>query len=216
MLLRWIFIFLLLPCTAISPAPPSAQWQLVKTEANISIYRHDRSDGLVEIRAQMLAPTRYSTFLNLLEDSDNVPNWVDNVSRTRVLKQISASENIVHTHFNATWPVKDRDMVTYSRYFLADGAFILQINDAEHELPKQSKTIRITQLSAQWTLKKLTNNTTHIEYTAFANPGGKLPTWLVNQLAIDSALNTFKGLKRELKRVQATDQYADKHAELDR
>lgn len=178
-------------------------WTFIKTEQGITIEKRDHQDGLIEIRAQMLFPTRYSAFLLLLEDSDNIPNWIDNASHSRVLQQISSNENIVYTQFAAPWPAKDRDMVTYSRYQIVDGAFELLIKDASDYLPQNPDYIRITAVRARWVLEKLTNGQTHIEYTAFANPGGALPDWLANQLSVDSALATFIGLKRELPDYQA-------------
>ena len=73
----------------------------------------------------MQVETSYSGFLLLLEDSDNVPNWIDNVSHSEVLMQISANENIVYTQFKAPWPARDRDMVTYSKYEVEEGQFTL-------------------------------------------------------------------------------------------
>ncbi|WP_434340395.1 START domain-containing protein [Motilimonas cestriensis] len=188
--------------SCITLATPQGSWQLVKSEQDITLYSRKHSDGLVEIRAQMFTPTSYSAFLNLLEDTQHVPNWLESVTRIRVLAQISPTENKVHTIFKAPWPAKDRDMVTYSRYFFDQGAFKLQISDASDTLPKQAGYTRITKVSGMWTLQRLNNGTTHIEYLAFADPGGALPKWLVNKLSIDSVFNTFIGLRRELVKYQ--------------
>ncbi|PMJ92946.1 START domain-containing protein [Vibrio sp. 10N.261.55.A7] len=183
-------------------ASPNSHWQFVKTEDQITLHTRPHSDGLIEIRAQMFIPTSYSAFLLLLEDSKRVPKWIDNVSKSQVLRQISPNENIVYTEFKAPWPALDRDMVTYSRYYFEEAAFILLIKDAPDMLAEQSGYIRITDVKAQWKLEKLTNGITHLEYVAFANPGGVLPDWLVNKLAINSALKTFQGLREEIKSYQ--------------
>lgn len=150
----------------------------------------------------MQTPTSYSGFLLLLEDSDNVPNWIDNVSASQVLMQISETENIVYTQFKAPWPARNRDMVTYSQYSVEDGQFVLSIKDASNYLAKESGYIRIYDVDALWTLQPLTNGNTYITYTAYANAGGILPNWLMNKLSIGSALSTFKGLKEQLPKYQ--------------
>ncbi|WP_295891981.1 START domain-containing protein [uncultured Vibrio sp.] len=183
-------------------ASPGLHWQFVKTEDGITLHTRPHSDGLIEIRAQMFITTSYSAFLLLLEDSEHVPKWIDNVSKSQVLRQISPTENIVYTEFKAPWPALDRDMVTYSRYYFEEGAFILFIKDAPNMLTEQTGYIRITDVKAQWKLEKLTNGITHIEYVAFANPAGVLPDWLVNKLALNSALKTFQGLRAEIKPYQ--------------
>ncbi|KJY70068.1 hypothetical protein TW78_17645 [Vibrio coralliilyticus] len=182
---------------------PIQPWQFDSIDNGISIYIREHTDGLVEVRAEMFAPTSYGAFLTLLEDSDNVPNWIDNVSHSRVLRQISETENIVYTQFAAPWPAKDRDMVTYSKFVIDDASFTLRIKDApSNTLAEQEDYIRITRVKATWTLQKLTNGTTHIEYIAFADPGGALPDWLANDLAKESARNTFEGLRQQLPHYQ--------------
>ncbi|MEZ8814248.1 hypothetical protein AB6E02_02260 [Vibrio cyclitrophicus] len=171
-------------CT-LSTLTYAAPWQFVKSEDGIVIDKRPHSEGLVEIRAKMQTPTSYSGFLLLLEDSDNVPNWIDNVSESQVLMQISETENIV-----------------YSQYSVEDGQFVLSIKDASNYLAKESGYIRIYDVDALWTLQPLTNGNTYITYTAYANAGGILPNWLMNKLSIGSALSTFKGLKEQLPKYQ--------------
>ncbi|MGC9461379.1 START domain-containing protein [Vibrio genomosp. F10] len=196
-----MFVLLLigsLLLAAPSVASPLVAWQFVKTEDGITLHSRPHTNGLVEIRAQMFITTRYSSFLLLLEDTEHVPNWIDNVKKSQVLKQISPTENAVYTQFQAPWPARDRDMVTYSRYYFDHGAFFLLIKDAPSMLAKQPNYIRISDVKALWKLEKLSNGTTHIEYVAFANPSGVLPHWLINKLSINSALKTFQGLRNEI------------------
>ncbi|MCE2596926.1 START domain-containing protein [Motilimonas cestriensis] len=200
-MLRYCALLALL-FSSVTLSAPQRDWQLVKSEQDITLHSRKHSDGLIEIRAQMFTPTSYSAFINLLEDTQHVPNWIKSVTGIRVLTQISPTENKVHTIFNAPWPAKDRDMVTNSRYFFDQGAFKLHISDASNTLPTQDGYIRITKVSGEWTLQQLSNGTTHIEYLAFADPGGALPKWLVNKLSIDSVFNTFIGLRRELAKYQ--------------
>lgn len=178
-------------------------WQLDSDNDGITIYSHEHKDGLVEIRAQMFTPTSSYAFLTLLEDSDNVPNWIDNVSHSRVLSQISATENIVYTQFTAPWPARDRDMVTYSKYWVDELGVTIKIKDAPNStLAEQNGYIRIRSVDASWTLQKLTNGTTLIEYKAFADPGGLLPNWLINKLSKQSARSTFNNLREQLPKYQ--------------
>ncbi|NOH78721.1 hypothetical protein F0231_03090 [Vibrio sp. RE86] len=174
-------------------------WQFDSDRNGISIFTREHKDGLVEIRAQMFATTSYSAFLTLLEDSENIPNWIDNASHSRVLTQISPTENIVYTQFTAPWPARDRDMVTYSTYAVDELGLTLTIKDAPvTALAEQEGYIRIKKVDASWTLQTLTNGSTFIEYTAYADPGGFLPNWLKNKLSKQSAQTTFENLRDQL------------------
>ncbi|NHI01926.1 START domain-containing protein [Oceanimonas sp. MB9] len=204
MLARWLLTLSLV--AVFSGAADDSQpqrWEMAKNQDGITIHTRHHRDGLVEIRAQMFVTTRYGAFMALLEDSANIPNWIDNVSSSRVLEQISPNENIVYTRFRAPWPVQDRDMVTYSRFDQPPGALVLTIEGASHAYPRQPGYIRIKAVKATWTLAKLTNGLTHIEYIAFADPGGNLPDWMTNKLSVTSAFNTFRGLRAQLPEYQS-------------
>ncbi|ELA9458527.1 MULTISPECIES: START domain-containing protein [Vibrio] len=192
-------------------ASANENWQFESDKNGITIYSREHSDGLVEIRARMFTPTSYGAFLTLLEDSDNIPNWIDNASHSRVLNQISATENIVYTQFKAPWPAKNRDMVTYSKYWVDELGFTIEIKSApDSYLAEQNGYVRIRSVDATWELQKLTNNTTLVEYKAFADPGGLLPNWLINKLSKESAWATFGNLRKELPEYQ---QYS--HPQID-
>ncbi|WJG28177.1 START domain-containing protein [Vibrio furnissii] len=182
-------------------APPIA-WHIAKRDNGITIQTRKHSDGLVEIRAQMLVPTTYAAFMSLLENSSNLPNWIDHVASSRVLKKISDHEHIVYTRFSAPWPARDRDMVTYSQFQQFPGSLVLTIEDASDQYPEKEGFVRIKAVKATWVLEKLTNGMTHIDYTAFADPGGMLPNWLANKLSVSSAFNTFEALREQLPKYQ--------------
>lgn len=192
----WLLGFSMLPANGQSSLK---SWQFYKQEDGIQISQFEHQDGLIEIRAVMNVSSSLSGFLYLLQDVKNAPQWLDNVFRTQVLEQISARKNIVYTQFSAPWPAKDRDMVTYS-YFFQNSAddFHLVIEDASSFLPQQNGYLRITKVQATWTLQKIESGKVSITYTAFADPGGALPDWLVNNLARKGAMNTFKALKVRL------------------
>ncbi|ENP8373869.1 START domain-containing protein [Vibrio alginolyticus] len=192
-------------------ASANENWQFESDKNGITSYSREHSDGLVEIRARMFTPTSYGAFLTLLEDSDNIPNWIDNASHSRVLNQISATENIVYTQFKAPWPAKNRDMVTYSKYWVDELGFTIEIKSApDSYLAEQNGYVRIRSVDATWELQKLTNDTTLVEYKAFADPGGLLPNWLINKLSKESAWATFSNLRKELPEYQ---QYS--HPQID-
>ena len=201
--LRIITLMAAVLISATVAAKVNNDWQLDSDNDGITVYSREHKDGLVEIRALMFTPTSYGAFLTLLEDSNNVPNWIDNASHSRVINQISTTENIVYTQFTAPWPAKDRDMVTYSKYWLDELGFTITIKDAPYStLAEQSGYIRIRSVDASWVLQKLTNDTTLIEYKAFADPGGRLPDWLINDLSKKSARATFYNLREQLPKYQ--------------
>ncbi|WP_338165905.1 START domain-containing protein [Vibrio sp. 10N] len=179
-------------------APSGKPWLVSYNQDAVTLYKREHHTGLIEIRVHADVSTTFAAFLRLFEDTANVPNWLHNVDQTKVLAQLSSNENIVYTTFAAPWPAKNRDMVTYSRYYQTGRRFVLEISDASDYLAQQPDYIRIEKVRSRWELTKLTENQVFVVYTAFADVGGALPDWLANQLTIEGAIETFKGLKREI------------------
>lgn len=186
-------LILLIPCRVLAD---EQLWELWKSEADIEVFQRKQVNGLVEVKAKMRINTRISAFIALLNDTENISLWLDRVESSSVLKQIAINENIVYSSFAAPWPAKDRDMITYSHYWQeSNGTFVLEISDLSSYLPQKDNYLRITNVSASWTLIPLKNSEVMITYQAFADPGGKLPLWLINHLALSSIYNTFAGLR---------------------
>lgn len=188
----------LMPSPIVHAAPSGKPWLVSYNQDAVTLYKREHQSGLIEIRVHADVTTTFSAFLRLFEDTNNVPNWLHNVNQTKVLAQLSPNENVVYTTFAAPWPAKNRDMVTYSRYYQTGKRFVLEISDASDYLAPQPDYIRIDKVRSRWELTKLEDNQVFVVYTAFADVGGALPDWLANQLTIEGAIETFKGLKREI------------------
>ncbi|SFC44669.1 START domain-containing protein [Pseudoalteromonas denitrificans DSM 6059] len=179
-------------------------WALHKNKSGIKIYQKKHSTGLVEIKAKMELKSNINDFRALLEDTKNAYKWLDNVVSVKVLKRLSETENLVYSEFEAPWPVNNRDMFIHSKYqYNADGSLVIKMKTAEPNLikgfKKNKENVLITEVIAHWQLTPLTPQRLEIIYIAYANPGGVLPNWLINQVALSGAYNTFEKLRLQLR-----------------
>ncbi len=173
-------------------------WLLVKNQSGISVYERMTPSGYIEIKAQMQLKSDQAHFIALLNDTKNVPMWFDRATKVTVLNKSSESEYIVHTQFDLTWPVKNRDMVTYSNYeIMADGSLKIWIEDSDYLKPI-ANYVRIRDVKAHWLLEDIAENKMQITYQAYADPQGDIPQWLSNSMTTNSVFKTFKNLRKQL------------------
>lgn len=180
-------------------------WKWVSSKQGVDLFQQETESGLVKIKAHMVSTGTPSAFIALLHDTENAPLWIARVVKVEVLAQPSEHEFIVYTQFSAPWPLKNRDMLTYSNYYTqADGSFAFDITD-QHQLLKgyqnqrmSDQTVRIKDVRAHWQVKALSDNTIEIEYYAFADPNGIAPNWLVNKMVLKSAQKTFVNIRSRL------------------
>lgn len=176
------------------------EWRQVKIKQGIEVYQQKLPDGLLKLRAYTVTSGCLSAFEALLLDTQNADQWLSNVKRVEVLATPSPDEHIVYTQFNAPWPIKNRDMVTYSRiYRTAKTQLQIGIQAAPDTYAKRDAYVRIEHVAASWVINQLSQNEISIEYQAIADPAGKIPLWLGNSVAKSNVFNTFKKMRERLR-----------------
>jgi len=181
------------------PLSADNQWKLRRNQDDIKVYSRSSANGYDEVRATTRVKTTVSAFIALLHDTAHVPDWMESVSGVTVIQVTGQRSNLVHTRFQAPWPVANRDMVTFSEYRQPTPCSLeLTISDRQDAIPKMDGYIRITDVWARWTLAMQPNDDVEIDYQAHANTSGNLPRWMANQASLHAAFKTFQALRIEL------------------
>jgi hypothetical protein len=66
--------------------------------------------------------------------------------------------------------------------------------------PPVEGRVRMPQLVATWTLKPVTADVTQATYEVLADPGGSIPSWLVNATAKKMPFETLRHLRMQVGR----------------
>lgn len=204
-LLQKCMIFSLLCFATNVCSQPS--WQLYESKQGVSVYFQRLTDDTLKMKAETVVNNvTAEDLVALLSDTDTAPSWIENITKVTLLKSLSPSENLVYSYIDSPWPVSNRDVITYSCYTRVSSLQTqLSIHARPDFLPKTKGVIRISTLNATWLLTQQAENL-HISYQVYALPGGKIPTWLNNRVALKSTLKTLINLAETL----ATKQYTAK------
>jgi hypothetical protein len=175
-----------------------SDWQFKKTENGISVYTKDlENSNLKELKAIFQVKSSLSSIVALLIDSEAFPQWAYRCGQCSTLKKISEQEFIRYQTVVAPWPVDDRDFVVkvkVSQNPITKVVFQHVTNNPGF-IPKVNGKERITVFKALWILTPLKNNTVNVEYQLMVDPGGNIPTWLVNFSATDGPLKNAQIIK---------------------
>ena len=84
---------------SISAFANSSEWQTYKQQDGINVTYKTHQNGIIEINASVLVKNaKADDFMALLSDTDNAPNWLENVKSVTLMERLSPSETLVHTH----------------------------------------------------------------------------------------------------------------------
>ncbi|MCC9661130.1 MULTISPECIES: START domain-containing protein [Pseudoalteromonas] len=196
---RWLFIGLAwFSCSTV--ATP-IEWHTYKQQEGIKVTYQKHDSGIIEINASVVVEdTKADDFMALLSDTDNAPNWLENVQSVTLIERLSPAETLVYTRFNSPWPVSDRDLVSYSCYHtLSDNKTELKITSQPYVKPLVKGVVRIKELTAYWRLEQQQNNLL-ITHQAYADPSGAIPHWLSNKVSLKSVFKSLQALREQLKK----------------
>lgn len=174
----------------------AVDWKLEKQKSDVIIYSHKTESGYKEILVETIVKAKPGALIALLDDIAFSSNWIHNCIEVKIIKEVSATERLVNTFFAAPWPVKDRDMVTFSKTTIRNNIVEIKIFDRAQTTPINPKYVRMQNMHGVWQATPLGNGKSKITYTGGGNPGGNLPTFIANKELITSMFKTFQNLNK--------------------
>jgi hypothetical protein len=171
-------------------------WKLEKNKNNVSIYSKQTDSGFKEIRVKTIVEAYPHSLVALLNDVEFSSNWIHNCIEVKILSQTSSTERLINSFFTAPWPLKNRDMVFYSKTTFTHNSVQIEISDRGDTTPLNPKYVRMQNMNGLWQASELENGKSEITYTGSGNPGGNIPVFIGNKELITSLFETFQNLKK--------------------
>ena len=175
-------------------------WKTWKQTHNIHVaYYKSNNSPLIEIKVNAIMQSSLSGFLLFIQDTKNMPIWLDNAESSKVLEHISAQENIFVVNFKSFWPVSERYMIINSRHWQNDDLSVeIQVEDIDDKIYLQNNMIKIEVIKAHWLIEPADNGNINVTYTVIADPKGIIPRWIVKRISLNSLWNTMHDMSEQL------------------
>ena len=176
-------------------------WELRRNENGITIYSR-RLNNIVELHLLTEFNTSEDNLVAELEDIPNYVNWVYGNKRSGIIKKVNEHDFIYFTEAHLPWPIADRDLVIELTITPATATTPLTIiaKSIEGVLPPKPHFIRIPYSVATWHVTPEGSNKIRIDYTFSLDPGGSIPSWLVNMTIATGPYKSFLTLEDILKK----------------
>ncbi|MCA6128836.1 hypothetical protein AI19_04720 [Thalassolituus oleivorans 4BN06-13] len=168
-------------------------------ENDIRIFTgHVEGSDTLAFKAITHVTGRLTAGVALLQDAQRTKDWVFNCKIMEEIELISDTQGIYYMITNMPWPVKDRDSITETRVSQDQESLVVRVDmKARNDVfPSNDDFIRIKEMSGYWLFTPIEGNQIEVVYEAHADPGGGLPSWLVNSFLVDAPLNTLRGFRQ--------------------
>lgn len=201
-MLKKIFMAVLL-AIAFVPAFAQTQWQLRTEKDGIKVYSSDVPDS--KIKAIKVIGEFYATPSQLaavVMDVNTATDWVYHLKSSTLIKKVSSNEIYYYAEVSLPWPAANRDFVAHLTVTQNPQTKAITINGpaVPGYVPVKKGMVRIDNSVGKWIITPIGQNQVRVEYSIHVDPGGSLPSWLVNMFADEAPVQIFKNLKNELQK----------------
>lgn len=174
-----------------------ADWELKKEKDGVKVYLRDvEGSDIQEYKAVAILEGQVSSFIAVMKDVDAYPELY---RHTKEVKLISENDTF-HVHYMATntpWPVKDRDAVyssTYSQHYNTKLVRIDMKTEQGYMKPNDDY-VRMEKANGFWLFDQVDPNKVEVVYQMHAEPGGSIPTWVINMFLVDTPIEDIEMLQ---------------------
>lgn len=176
----------------------AAEWSTRLDEDGVLIESRKKGDSKYEeFRAQTLLEVNVASALALLQDTDACTKWVFRCKESTTLEQPSATERSFHQVTSLPFPAKSRDVIFHAEIsYKPDGTVKVEMTARPDALP-EGRHVRIREAYGYYLLEPMPDERTKITWQQYVDPGGALPSWLVNSMLTDlpfRSLSAFREL----------------------
>lgn len=179
------------------------EWKFWKEVEGVKVYyRESQDSNIKEVKMKTLFSSNLSTIVECLKDVDAYPQWVYKATTSRTLFKYNENDVVYYNYFDFPWPLQDRDVAIQSKISQDPNTKIVTSHSfAKWEaLAELNNVVRIKDFRSTWTLAPLANGKVDGEYVFRSNPGGAIPTWLINMSLDEGPLRTLKNFKQLLQK----------------
>jgi hypothetical protein len=179
------------------------KWKLTKDKDGIKVYQAENPKSKFKsIKVECTLQGTFDKLIAILTDIDHLKEWVYNMKTSYLIKKISPYDLYYYSETTIPWPMDNRDAVVHLRISKDSLQRFLKVSSAAENrfVPEKDGKVRIVYSSVNWYVTMPTTRTITIVYTFEADPGGSLPSWLVNSFADKGPYESFKKLSEILKR----------------
>jgi hypothetical protein len=184
-------------------AAAQTDWKLNTEQEGIKIYTGivpDSKVRAIKVVCDLNATT--SQLVALIMDVNTSSDWVYCVKSCILIKQVSPAELYYYSEVNLPWPAANRDFVTHLTVTQNPATRVVTIDGPAVPgfIPIKKGIVRVENSTGKWIITPFGGDQIEVEYTIHVDPGGSLPSWLVNMFAKQGPIKIFKALKLQLKK----------------
>jgi hypothetical protein len=177
------------------------RWSLERDEEEIKIYnRSVPGSDYCEFMAVTYVKASPDQIIELILNNAEFKSVLPNCKTSKTINRINSEEQYLYIENDLPFPFQNRDMIYLVKVDRTSDSqlHVIELKGKPGYLPPKKGIVRMKSAYGQCRMFKQKDGILKVEYQLHAEPGGIIPSWLVNLKAIDSPFLTLKNIRNEL------------------
>lgn len=201
--MKKILLILVLFVWKLNPISAQTTWKLNTERDGIKVYTSIVPESKIKaIKVEGIFNSTPAQVVALLMDVNTAVDWIYHTKSSVLVKQVSPTELYYYSEINLPWPTANRDFVAHLTVTQNPETRIVTIAGpvVSGFVAQKQGVVRITDADGKWVITPIGTDQVKVEYAIHLDPGGSLPSWLVNMFAAEGPVKIFKCMKLQLQK----------------
>jgi len=183
------------------------EWELKATDEDLGIKVYTRAvegSSLKEFKGIINVNSSLNGLVSLINDTNNRPSWMFNMTSSKVLNKISEKESFIYSVINPGPFIDQRDNIVHSVLIQDPETKVvtIRLEGKPEYIPSTDDAVRMPSISGLWRLSPNEDGTVDVVHQIHADPSGNIPKSIINSFIVKSPMETLSGLHDELQKYQ--------------
>ena len=177
------------------------KWILQKEKDGIKISnRQSATSPFNDVRVEADLPGTLDQLAGILLDVDKYTEWAYATRTSQLIEQLGPAKLIYYSEIDLPWPATDR-------YFYAEfeikkdpsgRSMEVVSNSVNYVGPIPKDMLKVPYSRGNWKINQASKKMVHVDYTLELDPGGSLPSWVINLFSTKGPLESFENIRKIL------------------
>lgn len=162
------------------------KWKKERERRGFTVYTRDPSEvetDILPIKVEGIIDAPIEFIMENLRTVEGSETWTPDLLLKTTLKDLGPRAAITYSLTDMPWPVYDRRLVLHNKLHLDKERRLLFVlsKTVEHDkAPKPDRTIEAFVGYSNMGFRPVSKDRTYVELTAFIDPRGSIPSWIIN------------------------------------
>ena len=175
------------------------EWKKSMDKDGIAIFtRSLQSSEFKEFQARAQMEGSIEEFKEILFDIDRYHEWMPDCKSAEIVSAQLPDHIIYHMKLKVPFPFENRDIVQQLIVRERQNTLEIDIVNRPDKIKKEKKYVRMPVAKGKWVVRSISDNEIAVLFQYFADPGGSIPSWLVNSFVVKNPHKILQGIKKKM------------------